>query len=98
MLPGVFQATRHRIGGHFLAMHAISREDAIPYRPEAGKVGEEFARMRKARLIHEAGAGTFWLDWPAYRADRERFDQRLATQAGIGAVILALALMAFYYL
>ncbi|WP_025560498.1 hypothetical protein [Sphingomonas sp. UNC305MFCol5.2] len=60
---------RKRIVAYFLAQHAISPEDAVPFVPAAGVEHGQFQRMLDKGVVHEATPGSYWLDRAAYRAD-----------------------------
>ena len=69
ILSAAMAQARKRITAHFLAQHAISPEDAVPFVPAAGVEQGQFRRMLDKGVVHEAAPGSYWLDRTAYKAD-----------------------------
>jgi hypothetical protein len=85
-----------KVVAYFYAMHAISAEDAVSYKPERPVDARQFERMRAGGLVHEASPGKFWLDIPAYEADRSARRRRLVPIVILLALIAA-AIPLFFY-
>jgi hypothetical protein len=83
---------RRRVTGHFLAQHAISAEDAVPYAPK-GLEKSQLRFLLKKQAVREAAPGRYWLD-RAVLAAVERRQRAWAMPlvalllAGIAAVLL----------
>ncbi|UYY59819.1 hypothetical protein [Sphingomonas sp. S2-65] len=93
---GLAERTRRAIAAVFLAQHAIGREDAVAFIPRTPAETREFDRLRSAGAIHDAGAGTYWLDRPALHADNEA-RQRVLIPLAVILLLLAAIIPLFFY-
>ena len=77
---------RQRIRAHFFAQHAVTAEEAVSFVPQDRIERTQFERMRGAGLVHEAEAGRYWFDLPAFRKQLDR------TRAIMVPVVIVLCL------
>lgn len=96
MIPMQVSRARRPVTNHFLALHAISANDAVAYVPQDASQRFQFDQMRGAGIIHEAIPGHFWLDLPALKADEDAKRLRMVPVAIVVAVVAALLLTLFY--
>jgi hypothetical protein len=75
---GAAMRARREVASWFLAVHAITSEDAAPFVPQTGLQRRQFEWMRQRRIVHEAAPGHYWIDPAAYQADNDRRRGRLA--------------------
>jgi len=78
---------RRKVVAYFYAMHAISPEDAVAYKPERPAQARQFERMRAKGIIQQVSPGQYWLHIPAYEADKEARRKRM--------VLIVLAVLLF---
>jgi 4-amino-4-deoxy-L-arabinose transferase-like glycosyltransferase len=95
IVAAIYKAERE-ITGHFMQMHAVAPGDAVAFVPGNRSVRNQLDRMLARGAIKQAGQGLYWLDIPAYNADRQRRRSRLVPIAILVAVIAALALTLGY--
>jgi hypothetical protein len=98
LLGAAVVRARRQIANYFLEMHAISAEEAVAYVPESGIQRSQFSWMQRARLVHEAQPGTYWLDAPAYWAMQEARRRRVTLVLGIVLIIFACVMLLGYRL
>lgn len=77
-------------------MHAISPEDAVPHMPDTPFEQAELTRMRELGIVRDAAPGYYWIDLPAFRAEKLAREKRLAVVAGFSALVIAGALLLLY--
>ena len=67
---------RRDIQHHFFSHDAVRPDRAVSFEPRSGIQRRQFERMRSRGIIHEKGAGLYWLDVVAYDIDlRQRFNR-----------------------
>jgi hypothetical protein len=76
-----------KIVAYFYAMHAISPEDAVAYKPERLAQARQFERMRAKGIIQQVTPGQYWLHIPGWEADKEARRKRM--------VLIVLAVLLF---
>jgi hypothetical protein len=57
---------RREIQHHFFAADAVRPDRATPFEPANAIEGRQFDRMLSRGIIHQEGAGRYWLDVVAY--------------------------------
>jgi hypothetical protein len=87
---------RRRIVAHFYIHHAVSAQDAVTYVPEGGMGRCQFEEMLAKGILHEAAAGTFWIDQAAYKADLER-RRRMVIPLIVAVLLILAAIPLFFY-
>lgn len=79
--------TRRRLAQVFMANHALSAEDAIPFSTTTDADEKVFARMIRTGMVCHAGRNRYFLDLQAYHSQINR-RQRLNA---VITIVLALA-------
>lgn len=79
---------QRRVTAHFLAQHAISAEESVPYVPR-GAEARQFGYLLDKGVVREAMAGSYWLDRAAYAALEER--RRRVVMPIIATLLIAIA-------
>jgi len=77
IVAGMVMRARRKIAAHFFVHHAISPDDAVAYVPDHHIVRRQFEKMQAKGVIREAGAGRYWIDIAAYRAEDDARRRRL---------------------
>lgn len=96
IVAGLVMRARRRIAAHFFVHHATSAEDAVAYVPQSLIETRQFARMQGKGVVHEAGAGRYWIDTAAYQADIDA-RRRLLVPIVIALCVLAAVLITLAY-
>jgi len=63
---------RRQVKAHFLAYHAVSPEEAVPYVPQRRLERTQFVRLLRRGVIREAKSEHYWLDLESDRREEER--------------------------
>jgi len=77
IVAGMVMRARRKIAAHFFFHHAIDPQDAIAYVPQSAIEQRQFERMQRTGVIRQAGAGRYWIDIAAYRAEDDARRRRL---------------------
>jgi hypothetical protein len=94
--PGLAgRGARRRISAYFLAMHAISAEDATAYNPGTGERAE-FERLLALGIIRQPIKGHYWIDRAALKAAEVAAVQRLVPGVILACLVGAALLVLFY--
>lgn len=88
--------TRRRLAQVFMANHALSAEDAIPFSTTTDADEKIFARMMRTGMIRHAGRNRYFLDLQAYHAQINRRQRLNAAITIILALTVALLATMFY--
>ena len=97
-LPAAARRVRGPVARYFLARHALSAEDAIPYVPKARYERWWFDRFRERGSLREVRPGSFYFDLIAYHRDAEALRRRAVTIALPVSLAIAGIAMLFYRL
>ena len=89
---------RGPVARYFLARHALSAEDAIPYGPKTRLERWWFDRFRRRGSLREVGRGSFYFDLIAYHQDAEAIRCRAVTISLLLSLSIAGIAMLFYRL
>ncbi|MEO8375120.1 MAG: hypothetical protein ABI471_07835 [Sphingomonas bacterium] len=89
---------RGPVARYFLARHALSAEDAIPYVPKTRLERWWFDCFRRRGSLHEIGRGNFYFDLIAYHQDAEAIRRRAVTISLPLSLAIAGIAMLFYRL
>jgi hypothetical protein len=76
--------------------HAVSPPDAVPYVPPRGVVHRQFQQMLAKGIVRDAGAGSYWLDQAAYKADLKR-RRRIVMPLIVILLLILAAIPLFFY-
>jgi hypothetical protein len=96
IIAAVMVQARKRIIAVFMAQHAISAEDAVPFVPAKGMAEGQFRAMLASGVIREAAPGRFWFDRAAWKA-REEAQRRVMIPVVLIVLLLLAALPLFFY-
>ena len=97
-LPAAARRVRGPVARYFLARHALSAEDAIPYVPKTRIERWWFDRFRRRGSLHEIGRGSFYFDLIAYHRAAEAIRRRaVAISLPLSLAIAGIAML-FYRL
>jgi hypothetical protein len=96
IITAVMVQARKRIAAYFLAQHAISAEDAVPFVPGKGMAERQFRQMLATGIVREAAPGRFWFDRAAWKAAEEAQRRVLIPLLVILLLVLA-AIPLFFY-
>jgi len=96
VIAAVVTRARRKIIAYFFAMHAISAEDAVAYKPQRFIETRQFDRLRAKGIVRDGKPGTYWLDVAACEADRERRRRILVPVVIVATVVIAMALLLAY--
>lgn len=90
------ERTRRGIAAVFLAQHALSAADAVPFVPGSPVERREFDRLLRLGAVREQGDRRYWLDRRALQADE---DARRRVLVPLVVVLLLIAGMIplFFY-
>jgi hypothetical protein len=97
-LPAAARRVRGPVARYFLARHALSAEDAIPYVPKGQYERWWFDRFCKRGSLREVRPGSFYFDLIAYHRDAEALRRRGVTIALPASLAIAGIAMLFYRL
>lgn len=92
----VVARARRKVKAYFFAMHAISADEAVPYKPGGHVERRQFERMKERGIIRDAGRDRFWIDPEALAADDERRRRILVPLTIVLSVAIAGILLFFY--
>ena len=82
---------RREIQHHFFSHDAVRPDRAVPFDPGNGIERRQFERMVRRGIIHQTGAGSYWLDVVAYDVDlRARHRRETALLVIIAILIVVL--------
>lgn len=87
---------KYRVQAHFMALHAITPNDAIEYLPPGPKERKEFDRLREAEVIRQSMPAYYWLDMTRLDADERKRERRKGPIAIVAAIVLAAFVLTFY--
>jgi hypothetical protein len=87
---------RHRVRAHFMALHALSPDDAIEYAPPTPADRREFEKLGRIGIIRTAAPGNYWLDLDRLDAREESRRRRWVPLLALAAVTIAFVSMLFY--
>jgi hypothetical protein len=87
---------RRNVVAYFYAMHAISPEDAVAYKPERPAQTRQFERMRARGIIQQVSPGQYWLLIPAWEADKEARRKRMVLIV-LALLLAGAAIPLFFY-
>lgn len=87
---------RRNIRAHFFAQHAVTADEAVPFVPQRRIEQTQFERMLRAGIVHEAGAGRYWFDIPAWQKDQNR-RRAILVPLVIALCVLAAGLITLLY-
>lgn len=94
--PGVAgRGARRRISAYFLAMHAISAEDATAYSPQPAEKAE-FERLLALGIVRQPVKGHYWIDRDALKAAETAAEQRLVPGVILACLVAAGLLLLLY--
>ena len=85
---------RREIQHHFFSHDAVRPDRAVPFDPGNGIERRQFELMISRGVIHETGAGKYWLDVVAYDVDLRARHRRVKTALLVIIAILIVALLA----
>ena len=94
-LTGQAVRVRGSIAPQFLARHALSPADAIPFVPTSAQT-RAFAAMRATGCVVEVAQGRFYLDLAACHREEDRRRRWLIPRA-LAACVFVAALAMFFY-
>jgi len=97
-LPAAARRVRGPVAVYFLARHALSAEDAIPYMPKTRYERWWFDRFRRHGSLREVRPGSFYFDLIAYHHDAEALRRRAVAIALPASLAIAGIAMLFYRL
>ncbi|MEZ0241952.1 MAG: hypothetical protein ACAH11_01145 [Sphingomonas sp.] len=89
------RGARRRISGYFLAMHAISAEDAVAYNPQDSERAE-FERLLALNIVRQPVKGHYWIDRAALKVAEEAAERRLVPGVILACLAAAAILVLFY--
>jgi len=95
-LTGTAVRARGTVAPQFLARHALSGPDAIPFAPATPREVKAFAALLGQGAVRPAGEGRYYLDLPRYRLVEEARTRRLVPIA-IGLAVAGAALAMLFY-
>jgi hypothetical protein len=81
---------------HFLSLHAVYPEDAVPYVPTVALHAREFARMFEAGIIKQTQHHDYYLDQFAFWHAREQLVRRAVPWVIAVSVLIAWLATRFY--
>lgn len=96
LIGALAMRARRHVRAHFLAYHAISPEEAVPYVPQRRLERTQFGRLLRAGVIREAKPEHYWLDLAADRKAEERRRAVLVPVVVALAVAIAGVIVLFY--
>ena len=85
---------RREIQHHFFSHDAVRPDRAVPFDPGNGMERRQFERMVRRGIIHQTGAGSYWLDVVAYDVDLRARHRRVKTALLVIIAILIVVLLA----
>lgn len=80
---------RHDVLSHFMKAKAISKQNAVEYRPGRLLRGRQFARLRASGVIKDARGERYWIDIVRYEDWSRTRRRRLAVVTGAAALLAA---------
>ena len=89
---------RGPVARYFLAGHALSAEDAIPYTPKTWLERWWFDRLCRRGSLREVRRGSFYFDLIAYHQDAEAIRRGAVTISLLLSLSIAGIAMLFYRL
>jgi hypothetical protein len=95
-LTGQAVRVRGSIAPQFLARHALSPVDAIPFQPANAREAKAFAAMRATGCVVESSPGHFHLDLPACHREEDRRRRKAVPRVILACVLVAVLAMLFY--
>ena len=90
----VVARARREIQHQFFSQDAVRPDRAIRFEPSRHVETRQFERMQRRGIIHEAGAGRYWLDVVAYDIDLRHRHASVKAVLLIAIAVLALGLLA----
>ncbi|MGC6401014.1 hypothetical protein ACNI3Q_10580 [Sphingomonas sp. FW199] len=87
---------RHRVRAHFMALHAITPDDAIEYRPPGPRELKEFQTLVRAGVIRQTAPGHYWLDMDRLGAELKRRELNKVPIAIALSLLVAVGVLFLY--
>ena len=92
----VVDLARHRVRAHFAALHAVTPDDAIEYRPASPNELRAFEKLRRAGVIRDAAPGHHWLDLDRMGGAERKMSPAKVAGAVALSVVMAVLLLLLY--
>jgi hypothetical protein len=83
---------RREIQHHFFSHDAVRPDRAVAFDPGNGIERRQFERMVGRGIIHQTGAGDYWLDVVAYDVDLRARHRRVKALLVIIAILIVVLL------
>ncbi len=87
---------RYRVQAHFMALHALSPDDAIEYLPPGKLERKQFAKLLERGIVRAVAPGHYWIDLSRLDAHEEARRRKAVPLAIGGSILIVLTAMLFY--